>query len=229
MKHIVLFDIDGTLLRARGIGENAFKKAFQDVFQMTPSWESINLNGRTDPDIIDEICHLMNGKPQTSRENERLQERFIAHFQTMITHHENFTLLPGIESLLTTLSRDKDIVLGIETGNLQPTAHMKLARGNIHSYFQTGGYGSDSRDRKEIVRIAIERIQAQSAFPTEFSVTVIGDSVNDILAAEANFARSIGVSTGGITFETFTAKCTPTLLLSDLSDTDSIVSFIKAS
>jgi len=226
MKHIVLFDIDGTLLRAQGAGEIAFKRAFEDVFNTTSSWNRLALHGRTDPDIIDEICETINGRAQTQTEDARLKERFIFHFEQIIFTHEPFTLMPGVEALLKSLHAQEDVLLGIETGNLQSTAQMKLIRGSIHSYFQSGGYSSDARDRKDIVRIAIERMKALLPSPKDVTVTVIGDSINDILAADANSARSIGVATGGICSKTYHRHCTPTLFAEDLSATEKITAFI---
>lgn len=226
MKHIVLFDIDGTLLRAQGAGEIAFKRAFEDVFNTTSSWNNLILHGRTDPDIIDEICKTINGRAQTKAEDTYLKERFIFHFEHIILTHEPFTLMPGVEALLKSLHAHGDILLGIETGNLQPTAQMKLMRGSIQSYFQSGGYSSDARDRRDIVRIAIERMKAHLPSSERSTVTVIGDSINDVLAADANSARSIGVATGGISSEIFHTHCIPTLFAEDLSETEKIASFI---
>ncbi|MGA1191269.1 MAG: HAD family hydrolase [Bdellovibrionota bacterium] len=226
MKHIVLFDIDGTLLRAQGAGEIAFQRAFEDVFNTESSWSKLTLHGRTDPDIIDEICETINGRVQTIAEDSYLKERFIFHFEQIIFAHEPFTLMPGVELLLQSLHAQEDVLLGIETGNLQPTAEMKLMRGAIHSYFQSGGYASDARDRKDIVRIANERMKALLRSSESVTVTFIGDSINDILAADANSARSIGVATGGVSLKTYHTHCKPTLFAEDLSETEKLISFI---
>ena len=48
-------------------------------------------------------------------------------------------------------------MLGLTTGNVEEAAHIKLARPNLNRYFAFGGYGSDSPDRTELTRMALER------------------------------------------------------------------------
>ena len=64
--------------------------------------------------------------------------------------------MPGIEELLPRLAGD-GVLLGIVTGNIESAAHIKLARGDLNRFFAFGGYGSDSRDRTELTKKALER------------------------------------------------------------------------
>ena len=63
-----------------------------------------------------------------------------------------FEVLPGVLSLLSELSMRDDVVLGLGTGNTEPAAFAKLARGGLDSFFTFGGFGSDHTDRAELLR-----------------------------------------------------------------------------
>ena len=52
--------------------------------------------------------------------------------------------------------------LGLATGNFEPAAYAKLRRGNLARYFEFGGFGSDSGDRVELTRLAVERGREQA-------------------------------------------------------------------
>ena len=73
-------------------------------------------------------------------------------------------------------------LLGIQTGNIEACSWAKLRRARLDSFFSFGGFGSDSSDRTQLVRIAIERGRAKKNIPfEEMKVFLIGDSSNDIL------------------------------------------------
>ena len=88
-------------------------------------------------------------------------------------------------------------VTGIVTGALEDAARIKLARGNLNRYLPFGGFGSDSADRVELTRRAIERgaTLIRRELPPE-RVHVLGDTPRDMEAAAAVGAVPIGVTTG---------------------------------
>ena len=49
---LLLFDIDGTLVSARGAGRRALKAALERVFGTTGPLEAYDLRGKTDPRIV---------------------------------------------------------------------------------------------------------------------------------------------------------------------------------
>ena len=88
-------------------------------------------------------------------------------------------------------------VTGIVTGALEEAARIKLARGDLNRFLPFGGFGSDSADRTELTRRAIERGAAliRRELPPE-RVHVLGDTPRDMEAAVAVGAVPIGVTTG---------------------------------
>lgn len=226
MKHLILFDIDGTLLRARGAGKLAFERAFVELFQIENAWEGMNPHGRTDRDIIEELSLSALGRQLTEQEQSQLEQRFIRYFDEIIWSHDSFETMPGVLSFVDLLSAHPDVFLAIETGNLEATAQIKLRRGQLDKYFSVGGYGSDSKSRAEIVQLAIQRARASFSLANDLSVTVIGDSSNDILAAHENRARAIGVGTGGVSAEVLRKETEADLIVETLENKDLLLSFI---
>jgi phosphoglycolate phosphatase-like HAD superfamily hydrolase len=131
---------------------------------------------------------------------------------------ESFHLMPGVELLLSYLSARTDVILGLETGNIEPAAYLKLKQGKIDHYFSFGGFGSDSEERTELIRIGIERARAlnHDNIPEE-NIFVIGDSPHDISAGNNLGVNTIAVGTGHVEREQFLAV-SPTHFLKDLSD-----------
>jgi phosphoglycolate phosphatase-like HAD superfamily hydrolase len=132
--------------------------------------------------------------------------------------YEPFHLMPGVEPLLSYLSARTDVILGLETGNIEPAAYLKLKRGGIDRFFSLGGFGSDSEERTELIRIGIERARAlnHDTIPEE-NIFVIGDSPHDISAGKNLGVNTIAVGTGLIAKEKLLATL-PSHYLKDLGD-----------
>ena len=89
------------------------------------------------------------------------------------------------------------ILLGITTGAVESAAQIKLAPGQLNSFFCYGGYGSHSAARAELTRCAIERAGRILGEPLDPShVVVVGDIPSDVEAAYAAGAVALGVATG---------------------------------
>jgi hypothetical protein len=72
---------------------------------------------------------------------------------------------------------DADCLLGLVTGNVEGAAHVKLHRGQLNRFFSFGGYGSDSTDRAELTRIAVQRgnlVYSEPLSPEQ--AIVVGDT-----------------------------------------------------
>jgi phosphoglycolate phosphatase len=218
VKTLLLFDIDGTLLWAEGATHKAMTKTFQDIFKIQQSLESISFLGRTDPMLFKDMAVKLLGRPLTDVEYTEVAERYLALLPGELNALVSFNLMPGIESLLSYLSKRSDIVMGLETGNIEPAAYMKLKRGGIDGFFSFGGFGSDSEDRTKIVRVGIERGRSlnHDIIPDE-NIFVIGDSPHDITAGKNRGIKTIAVGTGLVAKEKI-LETAPTYYLKDLSE-----------
>jgi phosphoglycolate phosphatase-like HAD superfamily hydrolase len=226
MKTLLLFDIDGTLLRAEGATHKAMIKTFQGLFDIQQSIEDISFLGRTDPELFKDVALKLLGRSLTEAELTTVSERYLALLPGELNGLVTFHLMPGVKELLPFLAARKDIILGLETGNLESAAYMKLKRGGIGDYFSLGGFGSDSEDRTEIVRIGIERARSfdHDSIP-DTSIFVIGDSPHDITAGKSLGVNTIAVGTGLVAQEKILGT-SPSYYFQDLSDIPAILKCI---
>ncbi len=224
-KTLVLFDIDGTILRTFGAGKEAFDLAFLELYQIDKVFGPMSVQGRTDLDIIEEVSQRALGRPLDPPEVQVLADRYVAHLRETLPRAERFTVMPGVKELIEVLADENRCLLGVQTGNLEAAAALKLERAGLAHHFEFGGYGSDAFDRKEIIRKAIERARKLSSEPIE-RVIAIGDSPNDVQSGRANGADTIGVLTGGLARDVLESS-EPDLLLETLELTDELRRFFR--
>jgi len=196
---IALFDIDGTLLRAGGAGRRAVELALGEVLDELDdevSLQSVEFAGRTDPWIV-RAALMQYGVDADDDLIHEVLRRYVAHLPRELERADAFEVLPGVLALLSELSDREDLVLGLGTGNTEPAAYAKLARGGLDSFFAFGGFGSDHAERPEVLRTALHRGLERTGVQIEDArVVVIGDTPHDVAAARAIGAHCIAVSTG---------------------------------
>lgn len=234
MKYLILFDIDGTLLRAPGTGRYAIDQAFGEMFGVKSYWGEINAHGRTDFDIINEISNKTLGRSLTEDETTQLIHLFANHFKKYLPSSDKFQVFSGVIELLEYFSNQPDFLIGLQTGNIKQTALAKVEHGKLGQYFQFGGYGCDAIERTKIVSTAIDRgVSLIESSRELLSIVVIGDSVNDVDAGLKNGAKVIAVKTGGESEDGFKKiasdiKSDDLLVLDNLESQAKIISFIFA-
>ncbi len=210
MNKLVLFDIDGTLT-ASAIGHiEAHAIAYQKVFGIYGSIFMIDFDGKTDRRITKEVL------AQLGIAEAEIEAKLPEHLQVMGEYYDSLKpylkpkLLPGVAELLEKLHNNSDVLLGNVTGNLERIAKDKLEVAGIAKYFDFGGFGNESDERPELVKLAIERAR-ERGFEGD-DVYVIGDTPVDITAGNAAGAKTIGVATGSHSQEKLqTAGATTTL------------------
>src|SRR4051794_36925185 len=191
-----LFDIDGTLLYTGGAGAVAWQRAFRESHGVDANIEEHTHAGMTDPEIAEIVFREVIGRDGSEEERAQAIAGYLSHLEAAVEESTGYTVEPGIEALLTRLS-DEGVLLGIVTGNIESAAHIKLARGNLNRFFAFGGYGSDSRDRTELTRKAIERAATVAGAPLDLERTIaIGDTPRDVKAGHGAGIRVVGVATG---------------------------------
>jgi phosphoglycolate phosphatase len=225
-KALLLFDIDGTLLQVDNATRQAINKAFGVVFNIENPQQNVPFAGRTDIGIFKDIAIALLGRSFKDGELEQIIDSYFSFLPGELDMCP-FRLMPGIAQLIPLLAAREKIILGLETGNLEKSAYMKLRRGGLDRYFTLGGFGSDSEERSEFVRIAITRARNlnHGAIADE-NIYLIGDSPYDIKAGKKAGIKTIGVCTGHIDRSILQAE-SPTCVLTDLSDIPAFVKFIE--
>jgi phosphoglycolate phosphatase-like HAD superfamily hydrolase len=192
----ILFDIDGTLIESGGAGARSWREAFQEVFGVPADIGEYTDAGMTDPEVGRLTFEKVLGREPTPREMARLLARRNTLLPRAVAESKGYRVLPGVRELLPRLC-EEGYLLGLTTGGVETAAHIKLERAHLNRYFHFGGYGSDSTDRAELTRKAIDR--ASTILGHRLSsdeVLVVGDTPYDIAAAHGAGAVAVGVATG---------------------------------
>ena len=224
----VLWDIDGTLLRAAGTGVRTFTIALHAVTGREYPTTPIDMGGRTDPDIAALILAALDIDNDDAHER-LLSEVELAYAQLEHEFRPLTTAKPGVADALDLLA-EAGTVQTLVTGNLQSVARRKVAAAGLdrHLRFELGGYGSDHRVRAELVRLSRARL-ADSGHPAPAERTwVIGDTPRDLQCAREAGVRCVLVATGTHPVDDLRALSADAVF-SDLSDPAPLVTLITES
>ncbi len=192
----ILFDVDGCLISTGGAGTKAWRYAFNRLHGIPADIGEFTEGGMTDPTVGRLTFKRVIGREPTDREMARLLAAYLDRLGVEVEQSPGYRVMPGVESLLPRLI-DAGVLLGIVSGALEAAAHIKLARGALNRFFSFGGYGSDSSDRAELTRLAIERASRIHGHPLDAArMLVVGDTPRDIDAAHAADAIAVGIATG---------------------------------
>jgi len=195
----ILFDIDGTLITTGGAGTFAWRLAFEELYGIPADIGRFSDAGMTDPEVGRRTFAAVIGHEPEPRELARVMAIRLKYLPQALAESKGYRVLDCVAELLPRLV-DEGYLLGLTTGGTDSVAHIKLARANLARWFTFGGYGSDSTDRTELTRKAIER--AGILLGTEIDagqVLVVGDTPLDIAAARAAGAVGVGVASGHFT------------------------------
>jgi phosphoglycolate phosphatase len=226
---LFLFDVDGTLVTARGAGRTAFGRALREIYTATGPIDTFDFRGRTDPQIVFGL--LRDAGLAEERIRARLDEFFAAYVRELdevIGDGARVQVMPGMPEVLEALGRRSDALVGLLTGNIEPGARVKLRPTGLWPLFRVGAFGSDDADRRRLPAIACERARALTGrdFPFE-RVTIIGDTPLDVDCARACGARAIAVATGFHSADEL-AACAPDALFGDFSDVHTVLESLCA-
>lgn len=212
MPLLVLFDIDGTLLRPCGLGRRSLDRAFLDLYGSAGVFDGMRFHGRTDPEIVGDGLASV-GAPAS--DFDRAVGRYLEYLEVEVAQGAPLAL-PGVEELIATLDSRDDVVLGLVTGNVRRGAEIKLGRDNLFRRFPVGAFGDDHADRSELIRLARRRAaEAGHGSMAPERTLYIGDTERDVEAARAGGAVAVAVATGSMALETL-AETSPDHLLPSL-------------
>lgn len=212
---LVLFDIDGTLIRRAGPHHRqALVEAVRAVTRLDTTTDHIPVHGMLDPDIL---TRMMSDAGASSREIRRHLPSIMQRAQSIYVRScpdLRRKTCPGVRRLLYGLKR-RGVPVGLVTGNLTRIGWKKMKRAELDHYFRFGVFAEMAPDRAKLAGMAIEHARRRGWIDGDARISLIGDAPSDIIAARANGARSVAVHTGISTREEL-AELKPDLLLEDL-------------
>ncbi len=197
MRYLILFDVDGTLLRCGPQVGPLFTGALEETFGGYGRLPGYSFAGKTDPRIVIDLVRA------TGRAEVEILSKLPAMRRTYLGRlasglkRDGMRLLPGVRELLERLKSRDDVLLGLLTGNWRGGAEIKLGRFDLNRYFAFGAFGDDAVDRRDLVPVAIERAVERSGRPFEPRRTlIVGDTVLDVDCARSAGVKSMAVATG---------------------------------
>jgi phosphoglycolate phosphatase len=232
---LVLWDVDGTLLNAGGVGADLYSVVFLRLFGRTLEVVA-PMAGRTDRAIILETLTLA-GVPEPRRHVDPFIAGLAAQAPSVrTTIASRGRALPGAAAALAALAPGRRAAAGnggaaasdgrvhqsVLTGNIRTLAEVKLAAVGLGDALDLciGAYGDDHEERVELVQVARRRaaaVHGRSGFDGQATV-VVGDTPLDVAAALAAGARAIGVASGAFSAAALRSAGAD-IVLPDLVDT----------
>lgn len=224
---LVLWDIDHTLIETRGVGGKVYAEAFAKVTGH-PLEKMPELAGRTEPVIFREAL-----KANGVELDEDLYDKFAAEQARGYADHldelrTRGRALPGAAEALRALAKRDNVFQSVLTGNTRPSAEIKLRAFDLDRFmdFDIGAFGTDDDTRANLVNVARQRAEKCHGVNFDDGATVLlGDTPNDVAAAQTSGARIIAVATGKDTAAGLTEAGAETVL-PDLRDTSAVLAAI---
>lgn len=237
MTRFVLWDVDGTLIKAGAAGRLAFADAIGEVIgRLVPPALLPRMAGKTDPEIALEILVELGVEGPEDRlpAVEAALERALAARTGQI--RAEGVVLPGVRAALHALAAT-GAVQTLVTGNVAPNAHTKLAAVGLLGEdsgdpsaalrLDLGAYGSDDRHRDNLVPVALGRARAAGLAVSERTTWVVGDTPRDLACARAARVSCLLVATGGFGLLEL-QEIGADAVLADLADTERVVDILTA-
>jgi phosphoglycolate phosphatase-like HAD superfamily hydrolase len=196
--HVLLWDIDGTLLSTARAGVFALEEAARDVCGRDVDLNAMHTAGLTDGEIAAAILRA-SGEEVTGSTVARFLRSYERHLPERLGWRRG-RVLPGVEPILEHLRDRPDVISLLLTGNTPAGARAKLAHYGLERHFDGGVFCTDWEDRISIARraVALAAERAGAELPPE-ALVVIGDTPHDVRCGLEIGARTVAVASGAYT------------------------------
>ncbi|MEM6792745.1 MAG: HAD hydrolase-like protein [Acidobacteriota bacterium] len=202
MRKLLLFDIDGTLVRCGQQIGDIFISAVKRTFGGYEIPRGFSFAGKTDPMIVGELVESLGLAEREVRERmTAMRDTYVVDLEKRL-EARRMEILPGVKALLESLAARDDVQLALLTGNWRGSAEVKLSRFDLNRFFPFGAFGEDAADRRGLVPVAFERAREHGSVFDPLETLIIGDTALDIDCAQAAGIPCLAVATGFTDIET---------------------------
>lgn len=220
---LILFDIDGTLLRSGGAGPRSMALAMKELHPPRHpgdevDHERLDTAGWLDPLIWRAMLEQLGHAPEDDG-HERFRRTYGTILARIIEEEGPVYALEGAGDAARWVHEHPTLESALLTGNYPETGRLKIeAAGLDPDHFRFGAWGSEADLRRGLPPLAIRRAAEELGLAVEPHETVIvGDTPADIDCAHHNGCRVIAVATGRFTEDQLRPHGAD-VLLPDLSD-----------
>ncbi|MDD4005310.1 MAG: HAD hydrolase-like protein [Elusimicrobiaceae bacterium] len=223
MIKVVLFDVDGTLVKAGGCGRRALNRALRRLYGKRDICSDHILAGSTDRDnFTKSFISAVGAKPKAS-DLKLIEKTYLALLPAEVNaavRERRYEKIAGVEKLLANLSRRKNVLVGLGTGNVEHGARLKLEPSGLWPHFKFGGYGCDGLERVAVLKTGVRRAEKVLGMKVKPSqVFIVGDTEKDVVAGKQAGYHTGAVINGYGCAETV-IRSAPELLAEDFSETE---------
>ena len=230
---LLLFDVDGTLLKTGGAGMAAMNRVIRKLFGDDFTLDGIQVSGHLDPLIFAEAAAI-NGLNDAPSHHDTFRDHYIAQLEEDLAQaKEQVHALRGVHDLLTHLRQrvreQSDVVLGLLTGNYTQAVPVKLTAVGIDpAWFQITAFGDEAPSRADLVALAMDKYKTQHNQPIENRrVVVIGDTPRDVACAKAHGCIAFAVATGSFDVDQL-REAGADIAVKDLSDPTPLINLMDS-
>jgi phosphoglycolate phosphatase len=225
-RRLILWDIDGTLVRSGDVGAAVFDLALEKVVGQRPRTR-VTMSGKTDRQIVEEYLEMA-GTPDPALILPILHhlERELAQRVDQMTAEGH--ACPGAETVLRALSTTDGVEQTVLTGNIAPNARAKLSAFGLDRFLDlaVGAYGGEHSDRRQLLPLAWQHQREDRGTDYRPDETwIVGDTPNDLACARAGGASCLLVATGRVALAELKALG-PDAELEDLTDTQRVLDIL---
>lgn len=221
-KALVLFDIDGTLMRGAGPHhKQALIDGISKVTGLATHLDGVATSGMLDRDLIAAVLRAVGWRQRAIHKvlREIIQEcqrSYCANCPADLST----ALCPGVRQVVQQL-KAQDAMLGLVTGNLSAIGWKKIELAGLSEYFSIGAFAEDGTTRTRLAKLAAQRARRSGTLARDAKISLLGDHENDVLAAKANGFQSIAVATGFTSFDEL-ARLEPDIVVRDFTELDTL-------
>lgn len=225
-KKLVIFDIDGTLIRALRPKDNLqrFRYSIRNVFGIDigplteERWHQGNYNGMGDRAIIWDFIQSRVSRDAFLDHIGEIGDAFVEYLESIQKDGPSYALIPDAKTLVDRVIAAEHLSEGVLTGNLGQSATWKLHSVGLPD-FSFGVYGHEADKREDLATLLV--LKAKQYFGIDvhpWDIVIIGDTVNDVSCARAIGASVVIVKTGWGVSHDAVANAKPNILVDSLLD-----------
>jgi phosphoglycolate phosphatase-like HAD superfamily hydrolase len=208
--HLIMFDLDGTLVDSTNIDAGCYLQALVDVFgfdldRIDRDWG--NYPHVTDAGILQTLCQTELGRDPSAIEISQYQQRFLELLNTAISY-QPLQEICGAKALLQHLTLEPNLAISLATGGWRTTAEFKLHQAGLDQVLLPMACSDDAYARVEIMKCAYQRSIYLYRQPEFETVTYIGDGVWDGVASQQLDYQFIGIGSGDRATDLFATGAT---------------------
>ncbi|MCE9620356.1 MAG: HAD hydrolase-like protein [Planctomycetes bacterium] len=224
---LVLFDIDGTLLKSEHVGIHAMLDAFNELHrEKTFSFEGVEIAGRLDTLIWRDMVgrHEIAGDAAS---HDLFRETYRRKLAGRLKENNTVLALEGVAEIVERLSREPNVELGLLTGNYPATGRLKVEYAGLSpDLFTVNAFAGEGETRRELPPVALRRYREKHGRDIERErVIIIGDTPHDVDCAHHNGCLCLAVATGQFSVAELQA-CKADHVVASLSPVEPVVQWL---